>query len=297
MYWIKRSSHFRILAGLFALVLAIAVSVRVQAQVPSSSPLSSIPSQWEPPSGAGAPDQREAGATRGPAWEPSSGTGAPENRQGGATRGPRICPGDEPLARGNKELTALIPKYTVGKTIAAHPTFSWYVPPTLAKAVEFVLLDENEEKEIYSTRLAIAPKQPGIISLQLPGSANLLPLQVGKEYSWTFSLICNSLDRSADTWVEGKVQRIQPNPDLVSKIQQANPQQRVALFAQYQLWNETLAALVELRRLNPNDPALADAWTKLLSSVELNDLAKEPLAQSATENTSSWQSVPITSNN
>lgn len=309
MYWIKRSSHFRILAGLLALVLAIAVSARVQAQMPPSSPLSSIPSQWEPPSGTGTPDQREAGATRGGPWVPPSGTGAPDNRQagatrgsgwvppsgtgtpdnrqGGATRGPLICPGDEPLATGNKELTALIPKYSVGKTIAAHPTFSWYVPPTLAKAVEFVLFDEKKEEEIYSTRLAIAARQPGIISLQLPASANLLPLQVGKEYSWEFALVCNSLDRSADTWVEGKIQRVQPNPDLVSKIQQANPQQRVALYAQNKLWYETVAALVELRRLNPNDPTLAEAWEKLLASVELNDLAKEPLAQGGTENPSS----------
>lgn len=288
MYWIKRSSHFRILAGLLALVLAIAVSARVQAQVPPSSPLSSIPSQWEPPSGTGTPDQREAGATRGSGgWEPTSGTGAPDNRQGGATRGPLICPGDEQLAKGNKELTALIPKYSVGKTIAAHPTFSWYVPPTLAKAVEFVLFDEKKEEEIYSTRLAIAARQPGIISLQLPASANLLPLQVGKKYSWEFALVCNSLDRSADTWVEGKIQRVQPNPDLVSKIQQANPQQRVALYAQNKLWYETVAALVELRRLNPNDPTLAEAWEKLLASVELNDLAKEPLAKGGTENPSS----------
>jgi hypothetical protein len=37
--------------------------------------------------------------------------------------------------------------------------------------------------------------------------------------------------------------------------------------------------LAQLRRDRPNDPILADAWSRLLDSVDLNTISREPLFQ------------------
>jgi len=87
------------------------------------------------------------------------------------------------------------------------------------------------------------------------------------------------VDQSRDVTISGGLKRVELDPTLARRIQQATPEQRVALYAEKRLWNETLASLIELRRANPNDQNLADAWGKLLTSVGLDVISKEPLFQ------------------
>jgi hypothetical protein len=197
----------------------------------------------------------------------------PENRQQGATRGDECIPGKELL-------TALVPASGIGETIAEYPTVFWYMPKTSASAVEFVLRDANGD-EVYKAQYALEKSAkgvvstPGIMSLSLPTFANLSPLKIGEDYHWQLALICNPLDRSIEPYVEGSLKRVQPNPTLALRVQQATLQDRVALYADARLWYETLATLVELRRDRPNDNDIANAWEKLLKSVGLDTFAKK----------------------
>lgn len=255
----KRSSRFRVLAIALtvALMLGFAANLpaRVQAQLQPDSLSSKLPNQWE------------FTAPRGP------GNPIPLNRQGGATRT------NDCIEIGHS-LMALVPE-SVGTTAAEYPTIYWYMPKTSASTVEFALRDENQQT-VYSTKFALAKSDKGmvldtprIMSLTLPAFSNLSPLKIGQEYQWSLVLTCNPLD-FVKPFVEGRIKRVEADPNLERRISQATPQERVALYAEARLWYETVATLVELQRDRPNSQELKDAINKLLTSVELNTIATQP---------------------
>jgi hypothetical protein len=123
---------------------------------------------------------------------------------------------------------------------------------------------------------------PGIMSLTMP-----YPLKIGQKYDWNLTLKCpnrkDPADNSANINVSGSIKRVEPDPTLALRIQQATPQERVALYAKANLWYEMLGSLIELRRDRPYDANLADAWEKLFSAVDLGKIAKQPVFQGATK--------------
>lgn len=211
---------------------------------------------------------------------PRSDSPAPENREGGATRSPCI--------RGNKPLVALVPVSGVGNTSAESPTVFWYMPQLSAEdapapVVEFLLRDANKQ-EVYSAKYPLAKTNQGIVGspgLMSLNVSNIYPLKTNQEYRWELTLMCDadSPDRSQDTFVEGAIKRVEANPALTMRLQRATALERVGIYAREQLWYETLASLVELRRDRPTDALLADAWTKLFDSVNLSAISREPLFQ------------------
>lgn len=286
MVWFTHSSRFTLLAialtGALTLGLTVNAPVGVQAQLrPNNTLGEKLPNQWEfsPPSAPTNP--------------------VPTNREGAATRG-----GQQECLQGSESLTALVPASGVGETAAEYPTFSWYMPQTSASAMEFVLRDAKGN-DIYKSHYALASfaAYPGssaalsrigrinstsptprvdrvsasrIMSLTLPAFANLSPLEIGQEYSWSLALICDPNERAKDIIVGGAIKRVTSNPSLSGRIQQATPEERVALYADARLWYETLSSLVELRRDRPNNNDLTQAWNKLLTSVGLDAISKEP---------------------
>jgi len=272
MVWLTRLSRFTLLAVL-AVALTLGLAVNVPAQVPaplrSTSLSSKLENAFRAPQGPGAP--------------------TPVNTEGGGTRAPCF--------QTDKPLLALLPAAQRGETVgmgetaAEYPSVFWYMPKISPKdedrpapAVEFVLTDANKQ-EVYSARYPLAKSaegvvgSPGIMHLTV---ANIYPLEIGQEYHWDLTMKCNykdAADLSQDLFISGGLKRVKLDPTLARRIQQATPQERVALYAEKRLWNETLASLIELRRANPNDQNLADAWKKLLSSVGLDVISKEPLFQ------------------
>ncbi len=173
-------------------------------------------------------------------------------------------------------LTALIPNTTFGLTAATHPTFFFYVPETSAKEIRFVLLDEENENKLYDKTFAI-PRTPGIVSLNLSSDKTLQPLKVGKNYRWYFLMICDPQERSADIYVEGLVQRVEPSSTLTSQLEKASPQQRIDLYKNNDLWYDALVTLAEQRGLQPEDAALQAEWENLLRSQGLSEISQIPL--------------------
>jgi len=299
MVWLTRLSRFTLLAVL-AVALTLGLAVKVPAQVPAllrpSSLSSQLPEQW---------GENSFSLPR------TSGPGAPVNTQGGGTRGPCF--------KGDKNPVALVPAPQmgettgIGETVAEYPTIFWYMPkisleeekapgieeeekaPGIeeeekAPGIEFVLkVSDKRMPIVYSAKYALAKSAegvvgaPGIMSLSLAPSnfPSLSPLEIDKEYYWELTTSCNytDSDNSDDFTVDGRLKRVEADPTLARRIQQATPQERVALYAEKRLWNETLASLIELRRDRPNDQNLADAWGKLLTSVGLDVISKEPLFQ------------------
>ena len=213
--------------------------------------------------------------------------GAAGDRGGAASRGCSV---------GNQSVIALIPIYkqTInqgeteavsvtkvwGLTTEEYPTFWFFVPykKSTINSIEFVLKDESSKlsQTIYR-KIVTIPEVPGIISIPL--SVTTPPLQVNKIYHWFFKMkvICNPQQPAQREYVEGWVQRVNLNPKLVDNLKQATPQQRVKLYAENGIWYDALTTLAELRLAKPEDPTLAVEWMNLLKSVDLENLAKQPL--------------------
>jgi hypothetical protein len=161
--------------------------------------------------------------------------------------------------------------------------------PAPAPAVKFVLKDANNQ-EIYSATYPLTKSAEGVVGA--PGIMSLTvakgyPLKIGQEYHWELTVMCDSTDttdQSETIAMDGRIKRVEVDPTLAVRLQQATPQDRVALYATEKLWFETVATLIELRRDRPNDTNLADAWGKLLASVGLDIISKEPLFPAARTN-------------
>ena len=193
--------------------------------------------------------------------------GAPAVTEGAGTRGSTCVT----LSERNK-LRALIPTGNIGLTVSQHPTFFGYIPKSTAQQGEFILRDDNN-RLIYRTRFAI-PSQPGIISISLPTT---VALEIGKQYQWTFVLICDPEDRSDSlfsppAWIE----RIQPNQSLAEQIKNAAPETLPAVYAEAGIWYDALATRVKLLASQPKTEWQQN-WEELLTTAGLQAFIQEPL--------------------
>lgn len=197
----------------------------------------------------------------------------PPPKQGNTGR--RATAGTRGECQSDKPLTALVQETPFSLTTAEYPTLFVYIPQTDAKLAEFVLADENKG-DIYRGKFNIASKV-GVFSLSIPATSISPTLEVGKNYHWYFSLICDAEDRAEDLDINGSIQRVNLSADLVTKLEKASMRDRVNIYLQEGIWHDALTTLASLRRDNPKDSALAKDWANMLKQVDLNDIAEEPI--------------------
>lgn len=210
---------------------------------------------------------------------PPVGIGAPGRRSGAGTRG---------CVFGNPgRLTVLTPTQNLGWTTAAYPRFYWYLPVNQASFVEFTLEKVTESNidatmpesltQIYSTRFAVTG-EAGIMSLALPETASMPPLQVGDRYRWRVAIFCNPNSENGDIQAEGWVERHQPSTDLQAALETASESEQAGLYATEGYWYDAIAQFAALRTETPENFDLFIRWTELLESVDLETLAEQPIA-------------------
>ncbi len=244
MTWVNSSRSMQIALGLIAFVVIIDLP-EIQAQPATAvSDVRFIPPQ--------PPDQ-----------------GAPSGRRRGAASRCHGC---------NLPLTALVPgdqeRAPLTLTVDDHPTFWFYVPQVLTSELtgEFVLQD-TADNNIYRTTVTTSGVSEDVVGITLP--QKMKPLETGKQYRWTFWIHSDPKASSGYVAVDGLVQRVVPNPQLLNQLKQATPQQRPALYAANGIWCDALTTLAELRRQNPQDATLTAEFVSLLHSVGLDDVATE----------------------
>lgn len=198
--------------------------------------------------------------------------GLPGRRVAGAARDSQ-CLADT----GSKRLTAIMPQSNVGLTTVANPVLLFYVPKTSTQAaLELVILDENKNNVV--TKQYYKPSgKAGVVSIPVTTAS----LETGKQYRWSFSVICNAKARSHDRVVEGAIKRIQPEAQLATQLKNANPQQLPHLYANAGIWQDSIATLARLRTSRPNDPELKADWEALLKTegTELAEVVSAPFLQ------------------
>jgi hypothetical protein len=168
-----------------------------------------------------------------------------------------------------------VPENKRGRTVSDYPTFFFYLPQPNAELAEFILEDENGNL-IYGQALTIK-NLSGVIGVSIPANTNVPPLEVGKNYTWVFSLVCDPEDRSADKAERGTVRRVELSADILGELENADPRRKTFIYAENGIWQDALGNLAAARRANPNDPVFKSDWKSLLESVELGSIAAEPI--------------------
>lgn len=212
-------------------------------------------------------------------WVNFSDTGRPRRRSGGASRG---CE----QVSGKPVLTALVPEMSAGLTLSQSPTFWFYLPQTLTanQSAEFVLKDE-EDQEIYKTKLSGADMPPGIINLRLPST---VALKADSNYHWYFVVYCSSQNQNRFIYANGLIRRVE-RPDLEKQLQSAPQEEHSRLYTAEGIWYDALNSLGDRLLVSPQDDKLKQDWTSLLQSVGLENLASEPLSSCCGATVSSRQ--------
>ncbi|WNC53612.1 MULTISPECIES: DUF928 domain-containing protein [unclassified Thermosynechococcus] len=190
------------------------------------------------PSNRGMPGQRIAGATR-----------FGECTQGSLTK-----------------IVALVPDNNLGMTAAANPSLFFFVPQSTAKSAELMLL--SEAGDLLLTQQVPLNGKAGILPVTV--DASKAKLQPGQKYQWIFSLTCKSNEPDANPFVTGWIERAELDSNLAQVITTMPPADRLPLLATSQLWNDTLATLVELQQSNPNDAAIKQQWQDVLKSAGID---------------------------
>jgi len=187
---------------------------------------------------------------------------APGNRESGSTRSTTCIAADE-------SLVSLMPQSNYGLTQSAYPTFYFYLPPTTAEHLKFVLLNETTNELVYEGRFGVQ-EGAGIAGVSLPDNGIQQPLVEGESYVWYVSVICDPTDPSADVVTEGQIARVAPVDST-----DADTAELPALYAEAGLWFDALAAAAALKQ--DDSPT---SWRALLDAVELSELMTAELLTS-----------------
>ncbi len=205
--------------------------------------------------------------------------GSPPETVGGGSRGCSY------LDAGKHKTTALIPpSQHLALTVKGNPTFFWYVPRSAAKALEFTLMDQNDQEVFYKVSLPI-PQESRIVSLTLPSNSEKPLLEVGKLYHWYLAMVCDPQDRTGDIAMDGWIERVDSSKTFVKSdltlsdalAMASQPEEKFSLYAKAGVWHDAIATLATLRRSQPDNAAVEQGWEGLLKSVGLERFSKVKL--------------------
>ncbi|NJK28663.1 MAG: DUF928 domain-containing protein [Acaryochloris sp. RU_4_1] len=196
-----------------------------------------------------------------------SGIRAPAVRSRGATR-------NQNCLNGHKVI-ALIPEHQLGFTAKAHPVLLFHIPATSAPQFKMTLAENGSSKTLYEKTLSTAIKS-GLVRFEL---TEFPALELQKTYQWSFTLLCDPQDPSADVTVSGMIRRVELDPILLREIENVELSDRAILSAINGLWYDAIDALANARQSNPKDNQLVANWIHLLKSEgldsEINQSAKK----------------------
>ncbi|MBW4507194.1 MAG: DUF928 domain-containing protein [Scytonematopsis contorta HA4267-MV1] len=253
-----------------------------------TSSVSAYAVTFKPPQSA-APRQTTGGASRGRLITPAQGNNTPSQPSRGTSRSNIFTPATQnttpirttggasrsnlPTAADAATLIAVLPQSYYGTTVSERPTIMVHIPASNAKESVFSIKDEAGKMH-YSMTIPVAEKS-GVIAIKLPSSAP--PLTVGKNYQWFLALKTDGKLSPSTPYVDGWIQRIQPNTEVATAMQQQDALKRVAAFGKHGVWYDCVATLFTLHIEQPNNPIIIKQWQELLASVSLKEIATAPL--------------------
>ena len=195
-------------------------------------------------------------AMRMPMYQPPR-RGAPNTRVGGGTRG---------IAGAAPSIHVLAPDH-VGLTASEQPTLSWYMSKPTSMRFEFMLIDEEGDEPLLELTLDSANLKEGIQSLNLADHG--IKLKPGMQYQWSVVLIPEEGHRSNDIISSGMIERRDLTAPLKTKLNKADSNEDVFIYAQEGYWYDAVAELETLIKKNPDNEILKKQHAQLLNQVGL----------------------------
>ena len=198
----------------------------------------------------------------GPEYVPSQ-RGTPGGRVSGAGRGG--------TGRDIFVLSVLAPDHT-GLTIREQPTLYWFISKPTPLPVEITITDPSADPPMLQTRLKSTVDR-GVHRLRL--TDHDIRLVSGVAYQWSVAVIPDVDRRSRDILASGMIERVEPEGSLVSKLAQANAQERIFAYARAGIWYDALGAVSDLIERSPADQTPRSFRAALLKQVGLPEVDEE----------------------
>ena len=198
-------------------------------------------------------------AMRMPLYQPPR-RGAPNIRVGGGTRG----------LTGEKPTVYVLAPDHVGLTVSEQPSLSWYVSKPSKMRLEILVIDEEGIDPLLELTLDSKNLKEGIQSINL--AKHGVKLKPNVKYQWSVVLIAEEGHRSNDVVSSGMIERRTIKKSLTAKLAKASSEEDVFIYAQEGYWYNAINALRVLIKKNPNDLALQNQYSELLTQVGLTDI-------------------------
>lgn len=190
-------------------------------------------------------------------YRPPKGKVREQARKAGGSRGCNM-----PLSDA---ITLIVPQDHIATTISARPTFFWHLSQKLSIPLRFTLLEPGK-KPILTKELK---PEPGIVALKLP--LNSAPLEVGKTYRWTVTVVCNPNKPSRNLFVTTWIERV----SVPTEVQLSNNTKAIFncsfSYAKAGIWYDALACNYD--KLVQNQNTLDNSWQQFQTLLEEIDLA------------------------
>jgi len=186
-----------------------------------------------------------------------------ERTQGAGSRG---C-NNTPIA-----IDLLTPSDHVPLTTSGRPTFLWYVSKVPPMPMYFTLVKENKPGSILNKEIKVI--RPGIAKLELP--SEMPELEVGKEYRWTISLVCNQKHPSANVYAYSWIQRVPETPEILHKMKVVSGSDaRALIYAKSGIWYDSISTSYRALLADPNNQQTKVHFSQLLDEVGLSTVADQ----------------------
>ena len=200
-------------------------------------------------------------ATTEEAYRPPKGKIRQQSRKAGGSRG---CNLDS-----NDTVTLLVPQDHTATTVSERPIFFWYISQQLSTPLQFTLLEPGK-KPIFTKELN---PEPGIIALQLP--QNKSPLEVGKTYRWTVTIVCNPKKPSHNLFAQAWIERVslsksQTLPDNINNTSFCSVE-----YARQGIWYDALACKYTKLLEQKGDLEDSPQFWSLLAQIDLPNLVQQ----------------------
>ncbi|MEM7725939.1 MAG: DUF928 domain-containing protein [Cyanobacteria bacterium P01_A01_bin.45] len=220
-----------------------------------------------------APSTTAGGASRsnGSLFAPKPDQSAPKQTAGGSSReGDKYLSISENSIEQPGVILALLPKAYFGTTISQNPKILVYLPASPARKGIFSLKDA-QGNTLHQMNVSVSGKAE-VISIKVP-----INLQFEKNYQWFFALQVDQTLSPRTPYVNGWIQRIQPDEKIIKSMQQKDLLKQAKAFGQGGVWYDCIATLAKLRDIQPTNPSVNKHWSELLASVRLKQIGKAPL--------------------
>ena len=134
---------------------------------------------------------------------PDTDRGQPASTIGGGKRGG--CINREARVLFKSVLPTNDDGETIATTISADLNFWWYMPENNAAKAEFSVFAQNNDADnlVHYQVINDIDQKSGLLNVTLPDNT----LKPGQSYWWDLTLACDEIDRSADVFLFGSVER------------------------------------------------------------------------------------------